>query len=697
MTVTPSIADERMNRTHIIAIAILLIAVTLITYWPARGFDFLQFDDPGYLHDSPLVREGFNARTAGRAFVEVQQSNWHPLTTIVNLIERSAFGLENARGYHVVNIVIHALNAALLFNLLWMMTSAIARCGLVAALFALHPLHVESVAWISELKDVLSIFFMLLTMVAYVAYARGGRARWIWYGAMVVCYALALMSKPMVVTLPVLLLLIDAWPLRRPARWGLLGEKIPLIVMAAGSCAVTLWAQRSGGAMGSLESFPIATRIANALVAYATYLAKMVWPTRLAVFYPYEPHGLAWIGALAVLVIVTAIAILLRRRRPYLAVGWGWYLISLLPVIGIVQVGAQGMADRYTYLPLVGPFIAIVWAAAEMARGAKSRVVLAGLGLIVIGLLVARTRDQLSHWRNTRTLFTHAADVNPRNARAHFYLGNMARAERRFDDAVGHLRRAVELEPNAVEPWLQLGVALAAKGDLTQGEPILRRTIAMAEGEVAAQPNVARFRTRASVAHQNLGVALAEQKRFDAAAAEYEQALKFDPNNPVARTMLPPALLKSGQVDRAAVEALAVAAINPAAAALQHFEIAIGLRAAGKVEQAVTFYRRAIELNPKSNARNNLAWLLATYPDDRLRNGAEAVRLAESMKQDLGEHAEVLDTLAAAYAEAGDFDKAVATATAGVELARRKNQAALEKEIAGRLDIYRAGKPYRQQ
>lgn len=681
------------RRSMLIAagLSLALVAVTLIVYWPASNFEFLQFDDPGYLQESPLVRAGLSGDTLRRSFTEVHQSNWHPLTTIVYLIERQIFGLENARGFHTVNIILHALNAGLLCFVLCMMTAAPWRCAVAAALFALHPLHVESVAWISELKDVLSMFFMLLTLAAYAMYVRSRSKSW--YVMTLALYVLALLSKPMVVTLPLVLLLLDAWPLKRSRRWGLLVEKIPFFLLAIGVSIATVLAQRVGGALQSLERFPLSDRVPNALLSYAMYLFKMIWPARLSPYYAYGTTVEGWIPGLIVLLAISAVVFALRRRAPYLLVGWLWYLVTLLPVIGLVQVGAQAMADRYTYIPLIGPFIAIVWAIADLIR---NRAALAILAVVVLGALTFRTHAQLPWWRTTGTLFRHVLEDHPNHARAHFYVAVDLAGEKKFDEAIVHLKEAVRLEPNSPEARVQLGMTLLEAGRMDEALPVLRDGATMAEMQLAAVGPVPRTQRLASGAHQNLGVLHARRNEFAEAAEEFEKATRGDETNLDALAMLAPAWLRAGQLERAAAAADRLAPFKPELSAQQQFEIAMALRKSGKFAAAAECYRRVIALNPKSTARNNLAWLLATCPDASVRNGAEAVRLGESMKQQFGELPEVLDTLAAAYAESGDFNKAAVVADQAATLAMGKKQAGLEKDIRARAELYKSGKAFRE-
>src|SRR6059036_456916 len=393
-----------------LAIAGLVVLGTLAVFAPALRHGFVNYDDPEYVTENPRVRAGLSWAGLGWAFAAPHAANWHPLTWLSHMLDAQLFGLAPA-GHHATSVLLHATSAALLFEVLAGMTGTPWRSAFVAAVFALHPLRVESVAWVSERKDVLAGFFWMLALAAYARYARRRGAAD--YVLVVAAFVLGLLAKPMVVTLPLVLLLLDVWPLRRPWTIALVWEKLPLVLLAAAASALTVVAQRGAGAMASLESLPLAARMAEAVVAFRAYLEKTFWPARLAVFYPHRPLPIGEVAAsCVVLLVVSALAIRERRRRPWLLVGWLWYLVALLPVVGLVKVGEQAMADRFSYLPQIGVLLMIAWAAAD-AGG--SRAVASAGGVVALAACVALTARQLDIWRDSVSLFAHASAVSRDN------------------------------------------------------------------------------------------------------------------------------------------------------------------------------------------------------------------------------------------------------------------------------------------
>jgi protein O-mannosyl-transferase len=517
--------------------ALLLVAATLAAFAPVLSAGFVIYDDERYVLKNPHVQEGFGGDALRWAFTAGYASNWHPLTWLSHMLDWRLFGASPA-GHHLTSLLLHAANAALLFLLLDRMTGAPWRAAFVAALFALHPLHVESVAWVAERKDVLSTLLWLLATWAYVAWTRKrGTARYVLVGALV---ALGLAAKPMLVTLPLTLLILDFWPLRRreagtAGALRLVAEKVPLLTLSAASAAVTLATQAASPALGSMQEFPLAARVGNALVAYVAYLGKALWPAGLAVFYPHPGSSLSWwrpSGAAALLAAITVLAVALRRSRPYLLSGWLWYLVTLLPVIGLVQVGEQAMADRYTYVPLIGPFVAAAWGIPDAARALlaasrrpggesadRDRVlrwglpVAAGAVLLALALL---TRAQAAVWKDSVTLFEHALAVTERNHLAHLDLGTALSREGRADEALAHYAEAVRIKPGNSIAQYDLGAALAARGrDAEAMEHYLQA--------LTLDP-------RYAAAHNNLGILLAKQGRIDEAARHYAEAARLRPD-----------------------------------------------------------------------------------------------------------------------------------------------------------------------
>jgi tetratricopeptide (TPR) repeat protein len=494
----------------------LLVAATLVTYWPALENGFV-FDDIDYVTLNPQVQAGLTGPSIAWAFTTGHASNWHPLTWLSLELDRDLFGPE-PWGYHLTNLVLHVANALLLFLVFWKMTTAVWPSAFVAALFALHPLHVESVAWVTERKDVLSTLFGLLALLAYWAYARRpalGR-----YLLVVLAFALSLLAKPMLVTLPFLLLLLDYWPLgrlrlvREPlaerhraagaagpvAVARLILEKVPLLLLAAASCVATWLAQQHGHSVQRLAQLPLALRAGNAVVAYAVYLRKVLWPTDLAAFYPHPGSSLPWSHVAApalLLVAVTALALWLRRRAPYLFVGWFWYLGTLVPVIGLVQVGSQGLADRYTYVPLVGIFIMAAWGVADLvARRPAQAAAPAALGWAVILVACALiTWLQVHHWQDNLHLWHHALEVLPDNAFAHTNLGVaiMENASGPDDEtaAFSHFTRALQIDPDQARASLGLALLAQQRGRIEEAVQRFRRVLHLEPTNEVAQRGLA--------------------------------------------------------------------------------------------------------------------------------------------------------------------------------------------------------------
>jgi tetratricopeptide (TPR) repeat protein len=580
-----------------------LVVLTLATYSGVRHLQFVPLDDQGYVYENPHVRAGLTVDGVRWALTTGEQANWHPLTWLSHMLDVQLFGLDAGR-HHLTSLAIHTLNALLLFVLLARTTGAIGRSATVAALFAVHPLHVESVAWIAERKDVLSTFFWLLTMAAYVWYARSpGRRR---YAAVIASLALGLMSKPMLVTLPFVLLLIDVWPLgrfsfsrggpggksedahaaRTQTAFALVREKVPLFLLAACSSVITLLVQSRGGAVKSMEILPLGVRVANALTSYVTYLAKAAWPFELAVFYPYETtiQVWQWFGALAILTGVTWLVIRVRRRLPYLPVGWFWYLGTLVPVIGLIQVGTQSMADRYTYVPLIGVFVMAVWGVSDLAgRRAGRRIALpVAAGAIVVACTVA-ARAQVTHWQDAWTLWTHALAVTHDNEAAHIAVGAMLAMQGRLEDAVGHFREAVRIAPQSSAAHRALGKALADIGRFDEGVEHLSMAV--------------RYQPASADAQDDFGIALADHGKPADAIPRYLEALRLDPNRASTNWRLGSALMMLGRADEAIGHYQDAIRLRPDfEMARLHLGMALG--AVGRLDEAAREFREVLRINP---------------------------------------------------------------------------------------------------
>ncbi|HVI77665.1 MAG TPA: tetratricopeptide repeat protein, partial [Candidatus Acidoferrum sp.] len=446
------------------------MAVTWAVFGQTLAHDFVNFDDHVYVYENPLVVRGISTEGIIGAFAHTHALNWHPLTTLSHMLDCQLYGL-NPGGHHLTNVILHTMSVLLLFLVLKQTTNALWQSVFVAVLFAIHPLHVESVAWIAERKDVLSAVFFMVTLAAYARYARTpsiGR-----YLLVALFFACGLMSKPMLVTLPFLLLLLDYWPLRRLESQKspvgsqlrrLVTEKVPLFTLSACSCMVTLFTQKAGP--NAIDQLPFLWRLNNAFVSYVTYIWQMLWPVRLAVFYPHRNDGLSLIAvtlAIAFLLAVSVLVISLRRTKPYLVTGWFWYLGMLVPVIGIVQVGEQAHADRYTYLPQIGLYIMTAWAVGDLLSESTSRVrraLVAAAGLITVVTLSVRAFGQTSWWKNSETLWTHTLAVTSDNDVAHNNLGFLLLRRGELDAAISHFEAALDIRSRSTQTHYNLGAAL---------------------------------------------------------------------------------------------------------------------------------------------------------------------------------------------------------------------------------------------
>jgi len=536
------------GRQLYLLLCLFLAALTIAVFWNVQHHYFLLYDDPSYVILNSHVRSGLSGSGIFWALRTMDMSNWHPLTWLSLMLDYEFFRL-NPAGYHWTNLIIHIAGAILLFSVLKGMTEDVWKSAFVAALFAVHPLHVESVAWVSERKDVLSAFFWFLTMGAYVRYTeRPGAGN---YLLVIVAFSLGLLAKPMLVTLPFVLILLDIWPLRRlpvpftrsnktlpdglggrGGAWShALRAKLPFFFLALLSSGVTCLAQMSWKAMPSLEALPLETRLANALIAYVQYIVKMFWPTGLAFFYPYVPWWSPWMvsGAALLLTGLTILMLSYMETRPYLAVGWLWYLGTLVPVIGIIQVGSQAMADRYTYIPLIGLFIMIAWGVPELtAKWRFKKPFLFVLSAVVLSVLAVCSWQQVQHWKNSVTLFERALSVTAKNYLAHNNLGVALYLEGRMEEAISQYTASLRIKPNFADARINLGVVLAAQGKYDEAIRYYREAL--------------RVRPDDAGTHNNIGVALAAQGKVDAAIAHYTQALRIHPDHEKARANLAVAL-----------------------------------------------------------------------------------------------------------------------------------------------------------
>jgi tetratricopeptide (TPR) repeat protein len=755
---------------------LLLVLATFAAYEGVRNHQFVNIDDDLYVTENPIVKQGLTLKSLTWAFTTTETGNWIPLTWLTHMAACQVFGL-HAGGHILINVLFHIANTLLLFFLFLRTTQSLGPSFLVAALFALHPLHVESVAWVAERKDVLSTFFWLLTMWAYVWYVESPGPRR--YFAVMACFIAGLLSKSMLVTLPLVLLLFDYWPLGRwspyrataagPARAkkakkprsaadnagvlrGLIGEKVPLLVLAAIFCVITVYAQEEFGAVKNLAGLPLSSRLTNALVAYIAYMGKMVWPIDLAPYYPHPERTLPlWQGMAAGLAMAALSLFIIRqaRRRPYLLMGWLWYVGTLVPVIGLVQVGDQGMADRYTYVPLIGLFIIVAWGLRDLTAGRRFTNVLAPLTAgILLGALALCTWFQVHIWRDSMTLYEHTLRVTRNNYFIHNNLGYLLYKQGKVDQAMVHYNEALRLRPHYYLALNNLGVVFYSKGQRNQAIEYYREAVRVKPDYSVARCNLGyalydkgqthqaivhckealRLKPDFADAHNNLGIALASQNKANEAIFHYSEAIRHEPRHFKAHYNLANSLVAQGKVEQAIShyqEALRVmptfseahinlgnaflsqgkgdqAVVHYAEAvrlrpdyAMARYNLGKGLFLQGKMDQAALQYKEAIRLKPNyARALDNLAWILATASDRKLRDGSASVNLAEQANRLTGyNQPEMMSTLAAAYAEAGRFPEAIQATRKAMDLARSGDKTVLLKQLEARMRLYQAGQP----
>ncbi|MGP8200890.1 MAG: tetratricopeptide repeat protein [Limisphaerales bacterium] len=727
-------------------VCLILAAMTFAVFGQTADFGFVNLDDNVYVYENARVAGGLSLKGLGWIFSHADCELYHPLTMLSLMVDYQLHGL-HAGGYHLTNVLLHTASVILLFLILRQMTGALWRSAFVAAVFAIHPLRVESVAWVAERKDVLSAFFFMLTLGAYVRYARkpNSVAR---YLMVAVAFAMALLCKPTVVTLPFVLLLLDYWPLQRfesRKLSGLILEKIPLLALAAGAGAITVLVTR-GSILPTVQlSAPV--RIGNALVYYMVYLRQAIWPEGLAMAYPYPANGVPlWEMALAgaLLASLSAVAWRACRTQPWLLVGWLWYLGMLTPMIGLKPVGVFPLADRYTYLPQIGIYVAVTWLVAEWR---VNRVALGGLMSGVLGVLLVCAWKQTAYWKDSETAWTRTLDCTTNNSiacndfaealsqigrvdeaiawfqkavqikpdywQAHYNLGIMLRGRGRMDEALVQFRKAAQCDPGKEDAHYQLGNTFRDKGEMDNAIAEYQKALEITPDDADA--------------HYNLGLAFSHEGRVDEAMGQYQSALRLKPGNAEARNNLGILLDGKGKSDEAIVQFRQAVQIKPDYEDA-HNNLGICLMEMGKVDEAISHYQRALELKPDDpgahnnlgnallqqgkeeeamaqfqqalqlkpddpSIQNNLASLLATSSKASLRNGVKAVELASQANVLTGgKNPVVLETMAAAFAEEGRFSEAAETVQQALRLAGE--QSALVKRLQFELNLYQADSPF---
>lgn len=594
------------NTRSNLLLSITLIAIVLAVYMQVEHHQFLSFDDDVYVTRNPHVTSGITGNNIIWAFTSFHAANWHPITWLSHMLDVQLYGV-NPRGHHFTNVIIHTLSSLLLLQFLLRTTASFWKSSFVAALFALHPIHVESVAWVAERKDVLCALFWFITLLCYSEYAKKQKPAL--YVLSLISFVLGLMTKPMLVTLPVVLLLLDYWPLDRYRHEDqeqklqkqglgaivLIKEKIPFLACSLLSSVVTVYAQHKGGAMDGMKDLSFLDHLENALISYVRYIGKTFWPHDLSVFYPFPSFFPLWqvISSLFVLLILSATAIKLRRQYPYFFVGWFFFLVTLLPVIGLIQVGIQSMADRYTYIPVIGLFITVAWGVPNLTKGIKNQeAILALFGSLIITASVILTYRQIAYWQDDIVLYRHALNVTTGSYLMHNSYGFALEREGEIDSAIQEYQKAIRLNPVYAKAHNNLGAALVAKGSLDA---------AIKEYQMALliSPNFAK-------AHYNLGVAFANKGDLTSAIFEYHEAIRIDPNDSDPHVNLGIAIARKGDLAVAIQEFSEALRINPNDAdALNNLGFAFANK--GDLDSAIQEFQRALQVNPNNEfARNNL-------------------------------------------------------------------------------------------
>ena len=680
--------SELLNERRI---AFFLFAATLLLFAPVVNFDFINYDDTLYVTENGFVQSGLTWEGIKWAFTTGYSYNWHPLTWISHMLDVELFGL-GAGGHHFTNVMFHGGSTIFLFLSLNRMTGATIRSAFVAALFAFHPLRVESVAWVAERKDVLSTFFGMVSLWFYSKHATGGtKSKKDWLLS-IVAFGLSLMCKPMLVTLPFVLLLLDYWPLSRidlrttksdattkRALGPLLKEKAPFFTLSILFSVIAYWAQKTGGAVQTLDELSVGFRIQNAFVSYLSYLGKLLWPVNLAIPYPLS-HQIP-----AYFVIVSAVAIagitvfaLSRTQQRYILVGWLWFLGTLVPVIGLVQVGSQSMADRYSYSPSIGIFISLAWIAAPLLPRKVSAVTASA----VLIAAVLSTRHQLSFWQDNFKLWNHSLAITKDNLTATHNLANAYRGAGKLEQAKQLYFEALRIDPKSSLTLYNLGLMATRENNLDEAVSFFTKAL-------QADPGM-------TDAYNNLGVVMRKLNRIDESERYIREALKINPESFEAHNNLANLLEIRGHTDEAIIHCREAIRLNPQKA--DAHELMARLLMTKDPAKAVDELRTAATLKPNESLIRNLAWILATHPSSDIRNGREAVEWAEKAASSASvKDAGLLDVVAAAYAEAGRFDQAIVNAQEALRIAKAAQNTNMVIAIEERFRLYEMRKPFHLQ
>ena len=726
---------KRTDRLYIFLICVVLILATLAVYLPIRNYSFVNLDDNSYVTENQHVKAGFTRASITWAFTKGGDvSYWHPLTWLSHMLDYQLFGLK-AGMHHLTSLVLHIANTLLLFWVFKRMTGAIWRSAFVAAMFALHPVNVDSVVWIAERKNLLSAFFWMLALLTYVRYCRRPGLRR--YLPVLLMFVLALLSKPTVVTLPFVFLLLDYWPLGRlrlerldstgkktsksvktssegvPVL-NLVLEKVPFFVLSAVSILLSSLSAHERAV--STASVPIKLRIANAFVSYVGYIEKMVWPQNLAVFYPYPKTVPLWqsIGALLLLAFVSILIIRMLKKMPFLTVGWFWYLGTLLPVIGLVQAGLwPAMADRFAYLPLIGLFAVVAWIVPYLLAGWRYQKIVLGISAAaVLTILFICTRNQVPYWQSSIALAEHDLKVTQGNYVMHNNIALALGSQHKYDDAISHLLAALQLAPNYAKAHNNLGVRLTFQGKFDEAISHFRQAVRLEPDYAHAYSNLGsvlvsqgkfdealicvqqaiKLMPDCAEAHSNLGIVFKMQGRLDEAADQFRQVLQADPDYTKANYNLGIVLKSQGKLDQAIAHFERALAEEPDDADAQN-NIGDTLGLAGRFDEALAHFRQAVNLKPDYlPALSSIVRILVMHPDPNVRDANEAVLFAERAAK-LSEYKNpfVLGTLADAYAAAGRFDKAADTAQKAIDLASAADDKFAD-HLRKRLQLFRQGR-----